>query len=254
MDVTKAEEYARNVLGIKNVSYKGVDIVTANEWNRGLVETFSKFPELKKRINFAGTCQGKNALIENIYRKLYTDAYIKANPNVPVKNLESKIEKSVEEEMKKFCISPTLFADSFFPNNQYLIPAHGITVNAEFGKDSKKFIEILEKAVKNKITPIGCGTIRGLLDHEIGQQLDYLLGIRDIPEIKELFDNRTKEELTNDLSIYSWKNNNQNIYAEMIAEAWSEYCNNPYPREIAKVVGETIERLYIINVGENCYD
>ena len=246
VDVTKAEEYARNVLGIKNVSYKGVDIVTANEWNRGLAETFSKFLELKKRINFVGSCQGKNELIENICRKLYTDAYIKANPNVPIKNLESSIEKRVEEVMKDFCISPTLFANSFFSNNQYLIPANGITVNAEFGKDSKKFIEILEKVVEMKINPIGCGTIRGLLDHEIGHQLDYMLDIRNIPEIQELFDSRTEEELTNDLSIYSWKNKNQNRYAEMIAEAWSEYCNNPYPREIAKVVGETIEKLYII--------
>ena len=46
-DVTKAEEYARDVLGIKNVSYKGVDTKTANEWNRGLADAFSRFPELK---------------------------------------------------------------------------------------------------------------------------------------------------------------------------------------------------------------
>ncbi len=30
----------------------------------------------------------------------------------------------------------------------------------------------------------------------------------------------------------------------MIAEAWSEYCNNPEPREIAKIIGETIEKEY----------
>ncbi|MDE6833924.1 MAG: hypothetical protein K2J39_06755, partial [Ruminococcus sp.] len=74
-DVTKAEEYARNVLGIKNVSYKGVDIVTANEWNRGLAETFSKFPELKKQINFVGTCQERNRLLEIETRKYYDGSY-----------------------------------------------------------------------------------------------------------------------------------------------------------------------------------
>lgn len=31
----------------------------------------------------------------------------------------------------------------------------------------------------------------------------------------------------------------------MIAEAWSEYCNNPTQRLLAVEVGETIERLYV---------
>ena len=177
-NITEAETYARNVLGIKNVSYKGIDIVTANEWNRGLAETFSKFPELKKRINFVGTCQGKNELIENIYRKLYTDAYINQNPNVPIKKLEPYIESNVKEVMKEHYISPTVCAKSFFSNTPYLIPANGITVNVEFGKDSKKFIKLLEIAVENKLYPIGCNTIHSILDHEIGHQLDYMLGIR----------------------------------------------------------------------------
>ena len=30
----------------------------------------------------------------------------------------------------------------------------------------------------------------------------------------------------------------------MIAEAWSEYCNNPNPREIAQTVGEIIKDEY----------
>ncbi|MCM1508962.1 MAG: hypothetical protein NC177_17780 [Ruminococcus flavefaciens] len=121
-----------------------------------------------------------------------------------------------------------------------------MTVNSNFGNDSKKFIEILELCVNHKVHSIGSDTIRSLLDHEIGHQLDRMLNISDIPEIKKLFDSRTTEQLTNDLSIYSWKNNNSKRYAEMIAEAWAEYCNNPQPREIAKTVGETIEKLYSI--------
>ena len=56
-DVAKAEEYAKNTLGIPNVSYRGVDVTTANEWNRGLYDTFNKFPELKSRFGFVGECQ-----------------------------------------------------------------------------------------------------------------------------------------------------------------------------------------------------
>ena len=71
-----------------------------------------------------------------------------------------------------------------------------------------------------------------------------LLGIRTEKNIQKLFDSRTKEQLTEELSRYAWKNDNENKYAEMIAEGWAEYLNNPNPRPIAKEIGETIERKY----------
>ncbi len=45
-------------------------------------------------------------------------------------------------------------------------------------------------------------------------------------------------------------------HSEMIAEAWAEYCNNPNPREIAKVVGRTIEEEYRKKIWNKvrCYD
>lgn len=33
-------------------------------------------------------------------------------------------------------------------------------------------------------------------------------------------------------------------YAEMIAEAWAEYCNNPQPRALAKENGELLDDKY----------
>lgn len=59
-----------------------------------------------------------------------------------------------------------------------------------------------------------------------------------------MFDTRNLDELTNDISEYSWNNNNPDPYDEMIAEAWSEYCNNPNLREIAQTVGEIINDEY----------
>jgi len=35
-----------------------------------------------------------------------------------------------------------------------------------------------------------------------------------------------------------------NPHREFIAEAWSEYCNNPEPRVLAKKIGELIESAY----------
>ena len=75
-------------------------------------------------------------------------------------------------------------------------------------------------------------------------QLDKLLGISEIQEIRDLFDSITADETKILLSGYAAKNQNPNKYSEPIAEAWSEYCNNLNPRMIAQFVGDTIIRAY----------
>ena len=71
-----------------------------------------------------------------------------------------------------------------------------------------------------------------------------LLDIRNEKVVQDLFEGSTQQELTNRLSRYSWDNNNPDRYSEMIAEAWSEYCNNPEPRKIAETIGQLIEEKY----------
>lgn len=141
-------------------------------------------------------------------------------------------------------MSKGTFAQSWTPSNEVFLEFSGVTVNRDWGKNSIEFIKALKTNVDTKFHPIGCDTIRSVLDHEIGHQLDKLLNIGEMDEIKMLFDSRTNEELTNTISRYAWENKNSNRYSEMIAEAWAEYCNNPNPREIAKVVEETIEMEY----------
>ena len=113
-----------------------------------------------------------------------------------------------------------------------------------YGSDSESFVRNLAENVRNRIHPVGCDTIKSVLDHEIGHQLDRLLGISNNPEIQSLFNSVTNDELTDMLSEYSWNNPKPNKYYERIAEAWSEYCNNPEPRPIAKIVGDTILKAY----------
>ena len=102
----------------------------------------------------------------------------------------------------------------------------------------------LKSDVERKFHPIGCDSVKAVLDHEIGHQLDKMLNLSNLDSIKNIFNTKTFKEITNELSTYSWKNDNPNKYGEFIAEAWSEYCNNPNPRPIAKEVGEIIEREY----------
>lgn len=244
-DVTKAEEYARDVLGIKNVSYKGVDVTTANEWNRGLADSLAKFPELKKNINFVGTCQERNRLLEIEARKYYENKFSVLKGKVPDDDIKDWVESLTNDYMKQFIISSDSYAESFSKVTDPNFPDfYGISVNDNVGRNSEKFIKDLEESVKNKFHPEGCDTIRSVVDHEIGHQLDKLLGISEIQEVREIFDSITVAETKTLLSGYAANNKNPNKYAEPIAEAWAEYCNNPEPRIIAQFVGNIIIETY----------
>ncbi len=249
-NVEKAEEYAKNTLGIPNVSYKGVDVTTANEWNRGLYDTFNKFPELKSRFGFVGECHARNDALKPVAVQFYTDAIVNANPNVNIVQLQPYIDKRVKDFMKKASVSSKTMAQSYSPTTAEFLPFRGITVNSVHGKDSKLFAEKLKQGVDTKFHPQGCTTIRSVLDHEIGHQLDDLLGIGNLQDIQDLYTSRTLRELTDGLSEYAWNNKNKNKFSEMIAEGWAEYCNNPNPREIAKKIGETIEAEYKKQFGK----
>lgn len=246
-NIKTAESFAKNVLEIKNVSYKGCDIETANEWNRGLFDSFKKFPELKDNFGFVGECHERNKHLKPVAREYYLKTLIKDNPKIANKNmkiLEEYAEKQVKILMRNVAVSKNTFAQSWSPVTEEFKQFKGVTVNKVFGKDSEIFKEALLNNVESKFHPVGCETIRSVLDHEIGHQLDDLLNISSIDEVKELYDSRTKMEITEQLSEYSWNNSNSDRYSEFIAEAWSEYCNNAKPRFIAKTVGEIIERVY----------
>ena len=76
------------------------------------------------------------------------------------------------------------------------------------------------------------------MDHEIGHQIDFMLGLSDNPQIQKLF-NENRENMREVLSGYG----NKNI-AEFIAESWTEYINNPTPRPLAKQVGDIMNAEY----------
>lgn len=242
--IKEAEEFARNTLGIQNVSYKGVDVVTANAWNEGLQDSFDRFPELKQNFGFVGEAHERNTMLKPIAKQHYLDELIKRNPSFSLTQLEPYADKKVRSLMKSVQVGKSTYAQSWSPTAAPFSAFRGVSVNKEWGKKSAEFIESLLDDVKGKFHPVGCDTIRSVLDHEIGHQLDDLLGIKNMDEIQNLFNSRSHDELTDALSRYAWKNDNRNRYSEMIAEAWSEYCNNPQPREIAKTIGETIEAEY----------
>lgn len=242
--IKQANEYAKDTLGIPNVSYKGVDVITANEWNKGLRDTFDKFPKLKEKFGFVGESHERNKGLKAHILEQVMDNTIKANPHAALSDIKTSVNRYVNKVMRKMAVKKNSMASSWTPTQKIYKDFAGIVVNRDIGKDATSFVASLKRQVESKYHPVGADSIKSVLDHEIGHQLDDLLGIGNQEHIKKLFDSRTTEELTNDISKYAWDNDNNKRYSEMIAEAWSEYQNNPEPREIAKVVGETIEQTY----------
>ncbi|MDE7192979.1 MAG: hypothetical protein K2O14_03310, partial [Oscillospiraceae bacterium] len=193
----------------------------------------------------------RNSALKPVIEQYYTDAFVNANPNVNIAQLQPYIDKKVKEFMRKASVPSNTMAQSYSPITAEFLPFRGITVNSVYGGDSKLFADKLKQDVDSKFHPIGCTTIRSVLDHEIGHQLDDLLGIGNLQDIQELYTSRTLRELTDGLSEYTWNNKNKNKFSEMIAEGWAEYCNNPNPREIAKKIGETIEAEYKKQFGNS---
>ncbi|WP_019555212.1 minor capsid protein [Propionispira raffinosivorans] len=242
--INEANQFATTTLGIKHADYTGLDVQVANEWNRGLTDSFNAFPELRQQFNFTGECHKRNDQLKPVARQVFLDNFIKQNPGIDVERLKPYAEQELKKFMSMMRVPSDVYASSWLPKTEAFQEFAGVAFNKVQGKDAGKLLENLQFDVMNKFHPVGCDTIRSVLDHEVGHQIDGMLGISNLNSVKILFDGHTVNEITEQLSRYAWKNNNKNRYSEFIAEAWSEYCNNPNPRAIAKEIGEIIERKY----------
>lgn len=208
--------------------YGKVDAAVANDMNQSLFTHLQEFPELRKNQKFVGTCQAQFTkwhdqakrkyaanLIEKGYdadtAKRYADKYVKKPLNKGNKWMHSWSQKEVS----------------------------GIAVNEKWGKDLATFKRALTHNVDIKWHPIGCDTVKSCVDHELGHQLDYLLAIRSLDEIKALFAKGRREGMPSDLSSYGGT-----AIEEFIAEAWAEALNNPSPRYYATEVARIIRDEY----------
>ena len=234
--IKEANEYAQNVLGVPHADYKGTTLEIANEWNRGLHDNFKRFPELRENFDFVGTCQNRNKLAKTELYPYVMDKFKRVNPGFT----EAQLDKAVKQYItKKYAqpISSHVYAQSCKTGK-----IKGVTISSRW--QGEKFLNSIKEDVVFKFHPQGCDTIRSILDHEIGHQIDDMLDLWDNVEIAKLFKSMTPGEMTNKLSRYAWDNSNPMTEREFVAEAWAEYVNNPEPREVARKVGEIIEEEY----------
>ena len=234
--IKEANAFAMDILGIPHADYKGTTVEIANEWNRGLHDNFKRFPELRDNFDFVGTCQNRNKHAKKELYPYVMEKFKRINPGYTEEQLDKVVKQYIA---KKYAppISSHVYAQSCKTGK-----IKGVTISSRW--QGEKFLNSIKEDVVFKFHPQGCDTIRSILDHEIGHQIDDMLDLWDNVEIARLYKSMTPGEMTNKLSRYAWDNSNRMTEREFVAEAWAEYVNNPEPREVARKVGEIIEEEY----------
>lgn len=209
--------------------YGKIHVDAANEWNKSLFDHLAEFPELRGNQRFTGTAQAQNKRWYDLARKRMVDELI-GKGVVP-----STAERWADLRLKKPKISGNVWAHSWDQRD-----VSGVAINEKWGKDIIAFRASLDEGVRTGFHPPGCNTIKSIVDHELGHQLDSLLAISADAELKMIYNELISRNGVKDaVSTYATKN-----IKEFIAEAWAESCNNPQPRDAARSVAAIIRARY----------
>ena len=211
-----------------HADYTGIKPEVANAWNKSLFEHLQDFPELRKNQAFVGTAQAQLRLDTVVRRARIVKEAVKNG--IPVATAEQWAAHLIKvPKMKGNAYAQSMHGDG----------APGVSVNLKFGKNPAAFTKTLESDVKTGWHPVGCDTIRSVVDHEFGHQLDDLLGVSLDPRVKILYKESMAQGMRKSVSGYAATNIN-----EFIAECWAECLNNPSPRPTAKAIGNIIRNRY----------
>ena len=217
--------------------YMGVLPEVANSCNESLFEHIRDFPELRKNQKFIGTAQAQTKREYDIAKqRLFT----RLRAFYPPTMSDQQVLDLAKKNLKRTKTSGNTYAQSWAHPD-----VRGVAVNVNWGNDVARLNAALQKDVANKWHPEGTASIKAIMDHEFGHQLDDLLSIRSDPEVlKEwaLLHGRMEDEV----SRYA-----ATKIQEFIAEAWAEFRNNPSPRPIATKIGGVVVSRYQAFVNSN---
>ena len=212
-NIKQANELAVKYGLATDADFSGLSVKAANEMIQQLNATRNDYPGSVETLRFIGSHQGYN--------------------KDRVHPLE--MDKTIWAYTVGYPFPALVLNDNYFNSAGY----------------GKALTSIKKNAKHSKFHPEGCNTLKSVIDHEIGHLIDnhYAISYSINKNRKDtlpvaLFKKNFSWEIEEGLSRYATTN-----AAEFIAEAWSEYRNNPKPREIAKAVGRDIIKT-IKNKGE----
>jgi len=240
--VKQAEKWAKDHDLADNVSYKGLDVKTANAWNQSVYEALQDSPKLRQQLEFIGSMQERNRLLKE---KIITPRLIRemtAGSLVQSPDILKQARKTAEgvaARMGYNRVSANVYAQA-----SYTPGIKGIAVNVKWGKDAAAFEQAILRDLRTKWHPAGTEGIKSVADHELGHQFDKLLNMSDGNATFKSFYNaeigKGMDYVVDNLSKYAYRGR----IKEFLAEGWCEYVNSPSPRPIAARVGQMIKEAY----------
>ena len=213
----------------KQANYRGISVKTANIINKTLAERKIEYPSMGE-FAFVGSSEAHNKLIETAVKQYALAELLKINPSLATdqKMLEIGAEIFLTTEMRNYDIPHV--ARFISGNYGY----RGISVN------TNKIDDIAEHVYNAKIGyhPIGTGSIKAIIDHEIGHAMAQTLGLENNLEMDKMYkDAKRHNAINSGLSKFA----DEDI-GEFIAEGFAEYKNNPNPRGLASKIGTIIDK------------
>ena len=226
----EAGEWAVRSGLVDRADYTGVKPEVANAFNQSLWHHVTEFPALRRAQQFIGTGQAQFAAWRETEISRITADLAAKNPAVDAGTIQAAAKMFVKPlKVRARTVAHSWTRQGF----------SGVAVNRTYGADADGLRAIIEKNVETGFHPLGCASIKAVVDHEFGHQLDALLSLGEDAEVKRLFASAKAAGITESVSTYAGKN-----LAEFIAECWSEALNNPQPREFARLVAAIIRSRY----------
>ena len=247
-----AAALARTLGYVKHVDFGKMSPEIINAHMSSLGDHLQEFPRLKDRQDFAGSAQQYSKWLQERRKVQVREVFIKRYPHFqPPRTAaaEEQLNSWVERFAGKKLKAPgRAWAVAYSSPGQ-----SAVCFNEKYAKGTgnEELQRSLKYSMQTKFHPPGCDTVKSIADHEYGHQLDYLLGLRNHPELKRIVAETSgnmlshrKANIQEALSTYAATND-----AEFIAEAWAESKNNPNPRPVAQKVAALIRSEYAKKFG-----
>lgn len=231
--VGEAEALFRERLGVncRLDGFRKRDLHQIRDLFESVQAHFEAFPELRREVHFVGSIEGRiMAFADEFFREM------RDNP----RNSWAK-----DEDIRKLAVKrarnvayANCYAYSHSAGKEYGLD--GVAFNAAWS--GEKLTESLRSDVQARFHPPGCDTVKAVFDHEMAHRLDELLDIAGQLGEHDWYEEavaKGPDHIAENLSRYALTNR-----YEFVAEAWSEFRNNPRPRQLAQSVGMLIEQAY----------
>lgn len=223
--------WAKKEFGIREVDYSGLALEVAEAINASLAQHFRLFPALKGRIDFVGSDVVLHGMIMERVQRMAEESVRKEMIGA------SEIEILAEIQRRLWPYKALLPGDQLAGSLVDVSPRgwRAVILNQWWGSRAEPLQAELQRLEQEGWHVSGSGSLKALIDHELGHFLESMLSLRADPFVVDLRRKAAEAGWVNALARIA-----EEHPGEFVPEAWTEFLNSVYPRELARALGEYI--------------